>query len=165
MLELVISPNERTQLMVYTHDGKKLWKWIKKRKGEGIIAKHRESPYLPHRSKFWLKIKTVQSIDAVIVGYSKRKRSLALGLKADGWVHIGNVGSGLKEKEYYELVEQLTPHQKTIMLPPSIQQVKPTLVCEVQFLQVTKDKKLRAPVFLHLRHDKKPAECTFEQLP
>ncbi len=74
LLELVVNPNDRTQLMVYTKDGKKLWKWIKKRKGEGIIAKHISSPYIQERSRLWLKIKTVQSIDAAIIGYSTRDR-------------------------------------------------------------------------------------------
>ena len=165
ILELIVNPSEKTQLMIYTAEGKKLWKWIKKRKGEGIIAKHIESLYVQSRSRLWLKVKTVQSIDAAIIGYSKRKRSFALGLKAtDGWTHIGNVGSGLKDQEYRDLIKQLTPRPQTIVFPPFIQQVKPTLVCEVEYLHVTKDKKLRAPVFLHLRADKTPKECTFEQL-
>ena len=155
MLELVVKPNPKTQLMIYTSEGKKLWKWIKKRKGEGVIAKQIESPYVQGRSRLWLKIKTVQSIDAAIVGLKEGK----------AWAHIGNVGSGLKDEEYRQLIKQLTPQSKSITLPPFIQQVKPTLVCEVEFLQLTKDKKLRAPVFLHLRTDKKPEECTFDQFP
>ncbi len=164
-LKKAVKPNKQVQLMIYTLDGKKLWKWIRKRKAEGIIAKELTSPYLQQRSKLWLKIKTVQSIDAAIIGYSKRKKSFALGLKSDVWIHIGNVGSGLNDQEYRELIKQLTPQSRTILLPPFIQQVKPKLVCEVEYLQVTKDKKLRAPVFLHLRADKKPEECTFAQLP
>jgi bifunctional non-homologous end joining protein LigD len=34
----------------------------------------------------------------------------------------------------------------------------------VEFLEITKDKKLRAPVFVRLREDKSPDECTFESL-
>ena len=98
MLELVVKPNQKTQLMIYTSEGKKLWKWIKKRKGEGVIAKQIESPYVQGRSRLWLKIKTVQSIDAAIVGYSKRKRSFALGLKeGKAWAHINHLPSLLND--------------------------------------------------------------------
>ncbi len=37
--------------------------------------------------------------------------------------------------------------------------LKPALVCEVKFLQFTEDLKLRAPVFLRVRSDRKPTDC------
>ena len=40
--------------------------------------------------------------------------------------------------------------------------VKPAYVDEVKYQEITKDKKLRAPVFLRLRDDKKPEECVLE---
>ena len=42
--------------------------------------------------------------------------------------------------------------------------VKPLLVCEVAYQSVTRDGSLRAPRFLHMRIDKKPSECTIDQL-
>ena len=36
--------------------------------------------------------------------------------------------------------------------------VNPVFVCEIKFAEWTRDKKLRAPVFLGLREDKKPGE-------
>lgn len=41
--------------------------------------------------------------------------------------------------------------------------VKPIYVCEVEFLELTEDQKLRAPVFLKLRDDKSPEECKLTQ--
>ena len=46
--------------------------------------------------------------------------------------------------------------------------VKPELVAEVKFYEWTHETpeggmKLRAPVFLGLRNDKKPEECTFQE--
>lgn len=38
--------------------------------------------------------------------------------------------------------------------------VKPELVCEVKFSEVTNDGKLRHPIFLHLREDKPINEVT-----
>jgi bifunctional non-homologous end joining protein LigD len=40
--------------------------------------------------------------------------------------------------------------------------VNPVLVCEIKFAEWTRDKKLRAPVFLGLREDKKPSEVVRE---
>jgi ATP-dependent DNA ligase len=42
--------------------------------------------------------------------------------------------------------------------------IKPLLVCEVAYQSVTRDNSLRAPRFLHMRIDKKPSECTIDQL-
>ena len=41
--------------------------------------------------------------------------------------------------------------------------VEPELVCEVEYLEITKStKKMRAPVFKGLRPDKLPDECVLE---
>ena len=40
---------------------------VSKRELEGIVAKHRESPYQQTRSRYWLKIKT-QHTDHFVVG-------------------------------------------------------------------------------------------------
>ena len=47
---------------------------------------------------------------------------------------------------------------------PSMRVLEPlisTSVAEVQYQNITRDKKLRAPVFLRLRHDKELKECIF----
>ena len=38
--------------------------------------------------------------------------------------------------------------------------VKPQLICEVKFSEITADGKLRQPIFLHLRNDKNINEVT-----
>jgi ATP-dependent DNA ligase len=41
--------------------------------------------------------------------------------------------------------------------------VEPELVCEVEYLEITKStKKMRAPVFKGMRPDKLPDECVLE---
>jgi bifunctional non-homologous end joining protein LigD len=52
---------------------------------------------------------------------------------------------------------------------PALAQVKgarwtgPELVCEVEFLEMTRVGKLRAPSFKGLRPDKAPADCVLER--
>jgi ATP-dependent DNA ligase len=42
--------------------------------------------------------------------------------------------------------------------------VEPSLVCEVEYLEMTKSTgKMRAPVFKHLREDKVPEDCVLER--
>jgi ATP-dependent DNA ligase len=42
--------------------------------------------------------------------------------------------------------------------------VEPEIVCEVEYLEITKStKKMRAPSFKGLRDDKSPEECVLER--
>ena len=42
--------------------------------------------------------------------------------------------------------------------------VEPTLVCEVEYLEMTKGTgKMRAPVFKRMRDDKLPEDCVLER--
>jgi bifunctional non-homologous end joining protein LigD len=41
--------------------------------------------------------------------------------------------------------------------------VKPSLVCEVEYLEMTKSGKLRAPSYKGLRPDKAPEDCILER--
>ena len=43
-----------------------------------------------------------------------------------------------------------------------VQWIKPKLVAEVKFSEWTADERMRQPIFLGLREDKKPDECRFE---
>jgi bifunctional non-homologous end joining protein LigD len=44
-----------------------------------------------------------------------------------------------------------------------VQWVKPKLVAQVKFAEWTAERRLRQPIFLGLRDDKKAEECTFER--
>ena len=48
---------------------------------------------------------------------------------------------------------------QNIETEPGVIPVKPVLVAQVKYLEITKDKKLRAPVFMQLREDKEAEEC------
>ena len=145
---------------------------------EGIIAKRKDSLYRPgFRSGEWLKIKTLQSCDCVIFGYTKgtgaRAKTfgaLILGLYDKKTpVFVGKVGTGFPQETLEELLEafrSLGTSKKPFEtgLHEAITWLKPRLVCEVVYQLVTRDRKLRMPRFRGLRKDKSPLECTIDQL-
>ncbi|MCD6403968.1 MAG: non-homologous end-joining DNA ligase [Nanoarchaeota archaeon] len=156
--------------------GKKFFEEVRKLGIEGIVAKKKDSPYVQKRSKFWLKIKALKTIDCVILGYTpgkgKRKGlfgALLLGAYDGKRLHyLGRVGTGWSREDMEKLkkemdklrtkryeVEKYDEHLEVIW-------IKPELVCEVKYLEM-KDK-LRAPSFVRLRYDKPPRECTLKEV-
>lgn len=175
ILSKTIKENENLQLIPFTDDGEKLWHYIKKRHIEGVMAKKKGSEYLHYRSGDWLKIKRQNTIDCVIVGITQKKReisSLGLGLYDNNneLKFIGKVGTGFSESLLRKLSALLKKDKKINFaplvgsLPKDFTPVIPENVCEVKFMKVTKDTRLRMPVFLRLRDDKFPRECLLNQL-
>jgi bifunctional non-homologous end joining protein LigD len=139
---------------------------------EGVVAKRADSPYQGLRSEAWLKIRQARTGDFVVVGYTSPKGSRAgfgsLHLAAwDGrWVYVGRVGTGFDTGELAEITARLgaLPAWEPDFEPPSSpgrsdHWLEPRLVCEVAYQEVSRDGRLRAPRFLHLRDDKAPKEC------
>ncbi len=136
---------------------------------EGIIAKNKDSTYSPgYRTENWLKIKAVESMEALICGFTKSDkqshfRSLILGsYKDDELVYIGNCGSGFNEASRKELFEKMKPLQmdenpfseKVNLKGRRPFWLKPELIAEVKYSEQTKSGSLRHPVFKGLRDDK-----------
>jgi bifunctional non-homologous end joining protein LigD len=171
ILRETLKENATVQLIFYTEQGKKLWNSMKKRKLEGVIAKKKDSVYQEgKRSDSWLKIKLTQTVDAIVIGFTETKRkisSLALGLYDDGDIQfIGKVGTGFDDAFIVGFRPQLEKFKTTKSrerLPEEIIAVKPRFVAEVEYLEFTPDRKLRAPVFKRLRDDKEISECRFPE--
>jgi bifunctional non-homologous end joining protein LigD len=167
ILQTTLKENATVQLIFYTEQGKKLWNSMKKRKLEGVIAKKKDSVYQEgKRSESWLKIKLTQTVDAIIIGFTETKRkisSLALGLYDDGDIQfIGKVGTGFDDafiEGFWPQLEKFKTTKSRERLPEEIIPVKPRFVAEVEYLEFTPDRKLRAPVFKRLRDDKEISEC------
>ncbi len=136
---------------------------------EGIMAKKIDSKYYPgKRTEDWLKIKHHKTQEAIIAGYTQpagsRKYFGALILaakKGNELKYIGHTGTGFNQKslrEMYELLQPLvqskSPFNEKIKTNSPVTWIKPQLVCEVKYSEVTSDGKFRHPVFLHLRNDK-----------
>jgi bifunctional non-homologous end joining protein LigD len=156
---------------------------------EGIMAKRKDSLYIPDsRNKQWLKIKASKRQEVVIAGYTKNDSSsklfssLLLGVYKDKeLIYIGKVGTGFTDKMQREMMEQFKPLvTKTIPFasepdinkpsrfrpnPPHAQAVwlKPVLVCEVSFAEITSDGVFRHPSFEGMRSDKKAADVILEK--
>lgn len=170
ILNEVIKESSSIQINPYTDNGSELWKEIEKLKLEGVIAKKKKSTYQQYRSSDWVKIKNILTLDGIIIGYTSKKRkisSLALGLFHNNKIHyIGKVGTGFDEEMLVILERKLTKLKpiKAVNKNKEIKWVTPKYIAEIKFLEMTKDKILRAPSFVRLRDDKKIKECTFNQL-
>lgn len=162
--------------------GISLYEAVRAQKLEGIVAKRLDSIYTPgKRSHSWLKCKVVRSVDACIVGFTPKNRSLgslALAVYKNAppqLYYIGHVGTGFSEQEaetmrrffdrYVCTRSELNIQNVTIAVDRATQWVHPTTVCQVNFLELTSDHRLRHPSFVGIRADKRPDECTWEQLP
>lgn len=144
---------------------------------EGMIAKKVSAPYRGDRSKAWLKIKCTKRQEFVIVGwrgpsYGVGVRSLIVATNEDGeWVYRGRVGTGFTSKmldDLYRVLKPLEVVRSPLAKVPReagrmVKWVKPQLVAEVAFAEVTADGSLRHPSFQGLRADKDPAEIVLER--
>ncbi|MFZ3146765.1 non-homologous end-joining DNA ligase [Methanothrix sp.] len=144
---------------------------------EGVVGKRLESLYLPGiRSQDWVKIKKSLKLDLVVGGYIPGKGDrlpyfggLLLGAHSQGkLVYISRVGSGFTEEELQDITSRFSPTEKPpFSNPPAtagVVWIEPKMVVQVTALERTHDGGLRAPVFLRMRDDKEPEECTLDQL-
>jgi bifunctional non-homologous end joining protein LigD len=137
---------------------------------EGVMAKNGGSEYtMGRRSGNWLKIKNNQRMEAIIAGFTKGRENrkyfgaVILG-KYEGkeLKYIGHSGSGFNEKGLKELYQRFQPLIRDTIpfkVKPKTNMpatwLKPELVCEVKFTEVTDEGILRHPIFMGLREDKK----------
>jgi bifunctional non-homologous end joining protein LigD len=146
---------------------------VAQRKGfEGVVAKEETSPYIEGRSTKWAKFKVHQEEEFVIAGYTAPAGSrehfgaLLLGIYDRGKLHYaGKVGTGFSRQSLGRLFGQFKSLQQSkpsLVDPPrekDITHLAPRLVAQIAFQEWTADQRLRQPVFLGLRDDKRPEEC------
>lgn len=176
-LESILKPSKNVRYSDHIiSEGKKLYAEISKVPLEGMIAKRLNSTYVQRRTTEWLKVKTVQQQEVVIGGYTQPRHSrsyfgaLVVGLYRDGDLHyVAHTGGGFNQKtleQTYALMQPLKVKTCPFVDEPKtnepVQWVKPKLVAQVKFSEWTADQRMRQPVFLGLRLDKKPEQCTFE---
>jgi bifunctional non-homologous end joining protein LigD len=170
----------------YESQGRALFEMAREKGLEGILAKRRDSIYQERRSGEWLKIKIRHRVECVIGGYTQPEGSRAhfgsvvLGLydKQGRLIHVGQAGSGFNQKSLGEIWKMLkkretkqNPFYGEVEALRKVSWVKPELVAEIEYAEWTEGAssgsgpKLRAPVFLGLRDDKDPKDCTLEQEP
>ncbi|WP_068280092.1 ATP-dependent DNA ligase [Aldersonia kunmingensis] len=148
---------------------------------EGVVAKRRDSVYLPgKRGHSWIKAKNWLTQEVVIGGWKRgqggrrgRIGSLLLGIPDDDGQlqYVGKVGTGFSEKVLESLSDQLAPMRRedspfATALPTAERKdavwVEPKLVGEVRFGEWTGPGRLRHPAWRGLRDDKHPDEVRRE---
>src|SRR6201991_2821483 len=159
-------------------NGKKFFAEAERRHLEGIMAKRADSPNVSgSRTADWLKVKTAQRQEVVIVGFTAPRRTrpfcgaLTLAVREDdAWRYIGHVGTGFSHKTLEELHTKLvklkaarSPFPAKIKDEAMTTWVRPTLVAEVKFAEWTSKGELRQPVYLGLRTDKRAKDVLRER--
>ena len=179
LLELVVETDERLQIITHVEgDGVVFTQGAKALGLEGVVAKRLGSPYVPgRRTDAWRKIKLITTQDCVILGYTPGQGgragsfgALLVGAIVDGELRwVGQVGTGFKDRVLEDVLEQLAPLVRDTPAVPELGTVKgavfvePSLVCEVEYLQMTKSTgKMRAPSFKGLRPDVAPEDVVLE---
>jgi len=146
---------------------------------EGIISKRADAPYVSGRGGSWLKVKCVRDQEFVIGGFTDPGGSrlgfgaLLVGTyEADGRLHYrGKVGTGFNDALLRQLrrrLEAMEVDAPPFLNPPrgaearAAHWVRPELVAQVHFTDMTEDGKLRHPSFQGLREDKPAHAVTLE---
>jgi len=171
-------------------DAGQLLREVQRRGLEGIIGKLHNSVYEPgRRSGAWIKLKCVDEQEFVIGGYTppqgarKYFGAILVGYYKDrDLVFAGKVGTGFTTKSLATLHKKFRGEERAdcpfVDLPskqngqwvlgitPSMMKkihwINPKFVAEIKFAEWTRDGKLRAPVFMGLREDKKAGEVVRE---
>jgi ATP-dependent DNA ligase len=186
-LEQFFRENETSglQLSPMTRDRKSALDWLKRSGGalDGVIAKRADLEYRSGE-RAMIKVKQQRTADCVVGGfrYAEKKLvvgSLLLGLyDTDGLLHHVGFTSAIPAAERAQLTKDL----EALIEPPGFtgnapggpsrwntertgkwQPLKPVLVAEVRYDQVTGRRFRHGTGFLRWRPDKDPKQCTFEQ--
>ncbi len=157
---------------------------------EGIIAKKENSLYYSGgRSKEWLKIKAGKRQEMVIGGFTRNEdttklfSALLVGVfENDELIYTGKVGAGFNAATQQELMKKFKPlivNKPPFKTLPDINKpsrfrpdpphataawLKPQLVCEVSYTEMTSDGVMRHPSFDGMRTDKKATEVIMEKV-
>jgi ATP-dependent DNA ligase len=154
---------------------------------DGVVSKRLDAPYRSGEREM-RKVKRIRTADCVVVGFRWAKDqagtavgSLLLGLYGpDGEPHQVGFTSGFTREERKRLLEDLRPAWtgRSEGPPPGVnvfsrwnrdkdmtyEVMRPELVAEVAFDQVTGHRIRHGARFVRWRPDKPPESCTFDQL-
>jgi len=174
------------QLSPTTADRRVAMGWLERSGGalDGVIAKRADQDYRSGE-RAMIKVKPQRTADCVVGGfrYAEKKKevgSLLLGLYDDaGLLHHVGFTSALKAEDRPKLTKML----EKLVEPPGFtgdapggpsrwnsarsmawEPLKPSLVVEVRYDQVTGRRFRHGTGFLRWRPDKDPKQCTFDQL-
>ena len=146
---------------------------------EGLIVKDASSIYQPgRRSPAWRKIKRLSEQEFVVGGWTEPRQTrqhfgaLLLGVHDAGTgalTYVGHTGTGFNQKELERVSRLLqsretrtSPFSQAIKTNEPAHWIRPDLVAQIRFTEWTADNKLRHPVYLGLRDDKRAGDVVRE---
>jgi bifunctional non-homologous end joining protein LigD len=153
-------------------DGTALLDQARAENWEGLMVKLARSPYrTARRSPEWVKYKLNKQDEFVVCGWTDpggaraHFGSLILGAHdANGLRYAGEVGTGFKGAELERIMKMLrkletptcplNPKPKILSAKGSPHWVRPQLVAQVRYSEITDDGRLRHPAYLGIRDDK-----------
>lgn len=145
---------------------------------EGSVSKRADRPFVPGRTRDWLKVKCIARQEFVIGGWTDPAGSreglgaLLLGVHSDSGMlrYAGRVGTGFTQRALADLrarLDTLVADASPFADPPRLAHahwVHPELVAEVAFREWTRDGLLRQASFKGLREDKTPGDVARDQV-
>jgi bifunctional non-homologous end joining protein LigD len=181
MLEDIIGDRAPGDSLQYSHhvagNGEAVFNAMCAGGHEGVIAKKTDACYVGDRTTSWLKIKCTKRQEFVIGGWRASENgrgmaSLLLGTYEKGqFVYRGRVGTGfsvaMRDKILVQLEQRRIDKPAFAAVPRDIARkahwVRPELVAEVAYAEITADGSVRHASFRGLRADKKPTEVVLEK--
>jgi bifunctional non-homologous end joining protein LigD len=158
-----------------TENGIRFFEEMNKMKLEGMMAKKANSVYIENsRTTDWLKVKFSNTDETIICGFTEPRGSregfgaLILGKYIDDkLIYCGHTGTGFSHESLLKLHERLdkiavkdSPFEHKPKTNSPVTWVRPELVCEIKYSEITNDGIFRHPVFIGIREDKEPEEIT-----
>jgi ATP-dependent DNA ligase len=183
-----IGKSERVRLSPFTPDRRQAERWMRELGPtglDGVVAKLVGEPYHSGDRSAMVKIKRIRTADCVVGGFRYAEKggqigSLLLGLYNEQGLldHVGFSSSFTAEQrqELKGIVQPLIgPPGFTGKAPGGLsrwstrrsmewQPLQPKLVCEVRYDHFSGGRFRHGTKFLRWRPDKKPKECTLEQV-
>lgn len=180
ILEGLIGEREPGDNLQYSHhvvdNGQSVFNAMAAGGHEGMIAKKADARYIGDRTAGWLKIKCTKRQEFVIGGWrpsdnGEGMASLILGTYEKGqFVYRGRVGTGFSDAMRDKILAQLERRRLDkpafATVPRDIARkakwVRPELVAEVAYAEITPDGSVRHASFQGLRADKRASQVVLE---
>lgn len=153
--------------------GRQLFKQACENGLEGIISKKWDGRYVPDSRRDWVKSKCRARQEFVVCGYTPPQGTrsgfgaLVLGSHENGkLVSRGKVGTGFSDAQIGNLLKRFAAIKHTGPLFKTAEKgvtwLRPELVAEIEFAEITREGSIRQGSFIGLREDKAPEAVHLE---
>lgn len=180
LLADLMPPSERVRYVDHVvGQGREFYEAVCGQKLEGVLSKQVDAEYLSQRTRTWLKVKCEQRQEFVVGGYTESGAGRPFGSLLAGYydqdgnlVFAGKIKTGYSIPVSRQLLRTMEPYRQQeppFVNPPSgveyrnPQWLRPELVAEVAFTELSASGLLRHASFKGLREDKDAREVRLER--